>query len=268
MLKCENPQFSAHPSEKDMLTWHFVIFNLPHDCPYAGGLYHGKLIFPREYPLKPPAIMMLTPSGRFEVNTRICLSMSDFHPETWNPSWRVETIIVGVISFMLDEAEPSTVGGIQSSVQLRKREALLSYFRNLRNHDFVNMFPDFTDSRKYIVGRGFFRITLPGTKSLADLNVHMDDLKLVNVRKFAALKADVLGYRRHSGGRTIAAAATRSKTREYLFISGRFKTNHYSWGPSDRRNDLQFTQIDREIPCFYSILYGYFFLHPRQTVSY
>ena len=26
---------------------------------------------------------MLTPSGRFETGTRLCLSMSDFHPETW-----------------------------------------------------------------------------------------------------------------------------------------------------------------------------------------
>lgn len=33
-----------------------------------------------EYPFKPPAIMMLTPSGRFATGTRLCLSMSDFHP--------------------------------------------------------------------------------------------------------------------------------------------------------------------------------------------
>jgi ubiquitin-protein ligase len=53
--------------------------------PYEGGYYHGKLKFPPEYPLKPPSILMLTPSGRFKPNTRLCLSMSDFHPETWNP---------------------------------------------------------------------------------------------------------------------------------------------------------------------------------------
>ena len=28
---------------------------------------------------------MITPNGRFAVNTRLCVSMSDFHPETWNP---------------------------------------------------------------------------------------------------------------------------------------------------------------------------------------
>jgi len=48
--------------------------------PYEGGVYHGKLLFPKEYPLKPPGVMMLTPSGRFQPNRRLCLSMSDFHP--------------------------------------------------------------------------------------------------------------------------------------------------------------------------------------------
>lgn len=43
---------------------------------------------------------MITPSGRFQINTRLCLSISDFHPDTWNPSWTVSTIIMGLISFM------------------------------------------------------------------------------------------------------------------------------------------------------------------------
>ena len=36
----------------------------------AGGYYHGKLIFPREFPFKPPSIYMITPNGRFKCNTR------------------------------------------------------------------------------------------------------------------------------------------------------------------------------------------------------
>ena len=34
------------------------------------------------------SICMLTPSGRFEPNTNLCLSMTDFHPESWSPSVR------------------------------------------------------------------------------------------------------------------------------------------------------------------------------------
>ena len=53
------------------------------NCYYLGGTYHGKLIFPSNYPFSPPSILMLTPNGRFSTNTRLCLSMSDYHPETW-----------------------------------------------------------------------------------------------------------------------------------------------------------------------------------------
>lgn len=61
----------------------------PPDTPYVGGLYHGKLKFPDDFPFKPPSIYMLTPNGRFETDRRLCLSISDFHPETWVPTWSV-----------------------------------------------------------------------------------------------------------------------------------------------------------------------------------
>ncbi len=56
--------FIAVPEESNILEWHFCIFGLT-DCPYEGGYYHGKLLFPRDFPFKPPGIMFLTPSGRF-----------------------------------------------------------------------------------------------------------------------------------------------------------------------------------------------------------
>ena len=68
---------------------------------FSGGFYHGKLIFPQDYPFKPPRILMLTPNGRFQTNTRLCLSISDFHPDTWNPAWSVATILTGLLSFMV-----------------------------------------------------------------------------------------------------------------------------------------------------------------------
>ena len=73
------PGIHAVPLEADILQWHYVIEGPP-GTPYAGGFYHGLVRFPSEYPFKPPSVMVYTPSGRFATNTRICLSMSDFHP--------------------------------------------------------------------------------------------------------------------------------------------------------------------------------------------
>lgn len=88
------------------------------DCPShhlvstQGGIYHGRILLPPEYPFKPPSFSFLTaremaaparpgvacflvgradsraplpsswpqPNGRFEVNTKICLSISNHHP--------------------------------------------------------------------------------------------------------------------------------------------------------------------------------------------
>ena len=80
----KSPKITVAPNEANILEMHYVIEG-SENTPYAGGVYHGKLIFPKDYPLKPPSVMMLTPNGRFQPNRRLCLSMSDFHPEVRFP---------------------------------------------------------------------------------------------------------------------------------------------------------------------------------------
>ena len=182
LLETDTPYFVARPSDTDMLTWHYVIFDLPENSPYFGGQYHGKLIFPRDYPLRPPAILMCTVSGRFEINKRLCLSISDYHPETWNPSWRVETILLGLVSFMLDESDPVTAGGIVSSFSQRREHAALSFFRNRKNNEFRSLFPEFTDPSKYFIDRGFVKAsqTPKGCFPLSTLGATVQDIDNVN----------------------------------------------------------------------------------------
>lgn len=39
-------------------------------------------------------------NGRFEVNKKICLSISGHHPETWRPSWSIRTALLAIIGYM------------------------------------------------------------------------------------------------------------------------------------------------------------------------
>ncbi|CAI5485292.1 unnamed protein product [Closterium sp. Naga37s-1] len=126
-----------------MLDWHFVLEGSP-GTPYEGGWYHGRLRFPADYPFKPPSIMMLTPNGRFATSTRICMSMSDFHPETWNPMWSVASILTGLLSFMSDDAV--TAGSIVASEADRCKLARLSMPNNCRSPVFRKLFSDLVDS--------------------------------------------------------------------------------------------------------------------------
>uniref|UniRef100_A0A7S2Z9Y2 UBC core domain-containing protein n=1 Tax=Rhodosorus marinus TaxID=101924 RepID=A0A7S2Z9Y2_9RHOD len=59
------------------------------------------------------AIYMCTPNGRFRTNVKLCLSMSDFHPETWNPVWSVSAVLTGLLSFMVGTED--TFGSIGTS---------------------------------------------------------------------------------------------------------------------------------------------------------
>jgi len=129
----------ARPLETNILEWHYILKGPP-ETPYFGGEYHGKLVFPADYPFKPPSIRMITPNGRFQVNTRLCLSMSDFHPGTWNPSWSVSTILNGLLSFM--SQDESTTGSINTSRYERALLALRSHAFNISNPQFKEIFPE------------------------------------------------------------------------------------------------------------------------------
>ncbi|XP_059609711.1 ubiquitin-conjugating enzyme E2 J2 isoform X2 [Phlebotomus argentipes] len=133
------PYITAEPLPSNILEWHFVVKG-PEDTPYLGGYYHGKLLFPRDFPFRPPAIYIITPNGRFKPNTRLCLSISDFHPDSWNPAWSVATILTGLLSFML-ESTP-TLGSIDSTSYEKERFARRSITFNIRNETFRELFPD------------------------------------------------------------------------------------------------------------------------------
>ncbi|KAG1689348.1 hypothetical protein DVH05_002270 [Phytophthora capsici] len=129
----------AIPLETNILEWHYVITGTK-GTPYEGGFYHGKLKFPPEYPMKPPSVMMLTPNGRFKTNQRLCLSMSDFHPETWNPMWSVSSILTGLYSFMLENQ--ATLGSISTTDAQKRKYAAASLETNCSNATFRKLFPD------------------------------------------------------------------------------------------------------------------------------
>lgn len=148
----KSPKITVCPCEENILEMHYVIEGSP-DTPYAGGIYHGKLIFPKDYPLKPPSVMMLTPSGRFQPNRRLCLSMSDFHPETWNPVWSVETILTGLYSFMIETAP--TLGSIETTTRQKTQYAKQSLAYNVRDATFCKLFPDYVERhQEEIAARG------------------------------------------------------------------------------------------------------------------
>lgn len=123
----KNPSsnFYAEPLENDLFDWHFTIRG-PKDSVYSEGIYHGRLILPLNYPLKPPKFLMFNHSGRFEVGREICMSNTSFHPDEWQPAWTIRTILEGLISFFPEETE-GAIGALKASDETRKALALNSW---------------------------------------------------------------------------------------------------------------------------------------------
>ncbi|ORX44591.1 UBC-like protein [Hesseltinella vesiculosa] len=90
--------YKAHPLEDNIFEWHFTVAGPP-DTEFHGGRYHGRILLPTEYPFKPPHLIFLTPNGRFQLNTKICLSITDHHPEFWQPAWGIRTVLLAIQSF-------------------------------------------------------------------------------------------------------------------------------------------------------------------------
>ena len=67
--------------------------------------YHGRIILPNEYPNKPPQFLFCTHNGRFEVGKKICLSISQHHPEEWQAAWGVRAALTAIRSFMMTKAD-------------------------------------------------------------------------------------------------------------------------------------------------------------------
>eukprot|EP00984_Skeletonema_dohrnii_P005617 scaffold1980_cov120-Skeletonema_dohrnii-CCMP3373.AAC.6 len=114
-------QYYAAPLETDMFEWHFTIRG-PADSEFAGGVYHGKILLPPEYPFKPPNIVFCTPSGRFETNVKVCLSFSAHHPELWQPAWGIRLILEAIISFLPTPAD-GAIGALDWTKEERAKLA-------------------------------------------------------------------------------------------------------------------------------------------------
>ena len=117
-------QYAAAPRETDIFEWDFAIRGPP-GTPFEGGVYHGRIILPTEYPFKPPHIMLLTENGRWEVGKKICLSISAYHPEEWQPAWGVRTILEAIIAFMPTDGN-GAIGAVDFDDAERRRLARLS----------------------------------------------------------------------------------------------------------------------------------------------
>ena len=75
---------SAGPFDEDLFKWQATIIG-PKDSAYSGGIFFLEIIFPYEYPFKPPKCRFITKIYHCNINSAggICL---DILKDRWSPA--------------------------------------------------------------------------------------------------------------------------------------------------------------------------------------
>ncbi|XP_021803082.1 ubiquitin-conjugating enzyme E2 32-like [Prunus avium] len=87
--------FDCRMLERNPYEWQFGIRGAS-GTEFEGGIYHGRMQFPKEYPSKPPSFTLLTENGRFKTHKKIRIRRLN----DWQPSWGVRDGLDALIDEM------------------------------------------------------------------------------------------------------------------------------------------------------------------------
>lgn len=138
--KNREPYYQVIQDTKEPLHFYFLICGDPTTV-YKGGKYIGKIILPNDYPGSAGDFYVLTPSGRFSVNKKICLTNSGYHSESWTPLWNINNMVIAFTSIFVSD-DTTGISHIKETPQERQRKALNSVEYNFLHHE--NIFKMFT----------------------------------------------------------------------------------------------------------------------------
>ena len=131
-LQKEKIDFIEIDYPEDILIWTARIFGPP-ETPYEGGIFNLVIKFDSDYPLKPPSLTFLT--RMFHPNIykdgKICV---DILQGEWTPTQSVRTILLSILSLLMDPNPNSPANREASQLYLSDRnkyyETVKQYVKN------------------------------------------------------------------------------------------------------------------------------------------
>mmetsp|Transcript_31517 Transcript_31517/g.43742 ORF Transcript_31517/g.43742 Transcript_31517/m.43742 type:complete len:153 (+) Transcript_31517:159-617(+) len=91
---------SAGPKGDNLYEWVSTIMG-PGGSPYAGGVFFLDIVFPQDYPFRPPKVQFRTRIYHCNVNSngQICL---DILKDNWSPALTVSKVLLSICSLLTD----------------------------------------------------------------------------------------------------------------------------------------------------------------------
>lgn len=89
---------SAGPDNDDIFNWSATVMG-PQGSPYEGGVFYLNIVFPQNYPFKPPKITFVTKVYHPNINSSggICL---DILKDQWSPALTIDKVLLSICSLL------------------------------------------------------------------------------------------------------------------------------------------------------------------------
>ena len=128
MIKDPPSNCSAGLKDSNIYEWYATIIG-PTDSPYSGGLFELQILFPGEYPFKPPKVKFLTKIYHPNINKygSICL---DILNTMWSPALTVGKVLLSISSLLTDPNPNDPLEIDIANLYLNDREKYNSFARN------------------------------------------------------------------------------------------------------------------------------------------
>ncbi|BFG39394.1 hypothetical protein CerSpe_256680 [Prunus speciosa] len=112
--------FDCRMLERNPYEWQFGIRGAS-GTEFEGGIYHGRMQFPMEYPSKPPSFTLLTENGRFKTHNKIRIRRLN----DWDPLWGVQDALYALIDEMATYPD-GELGSVEYNKEERRDLAIKS----------------------------------------------------------------------------------------------------------------------------------------------
>ncbi len=131
--------------EKDYNKWYILLSGFDGDeGEYTGGEYLVRIKLPADFPYSPPEFYFMTEQGLYGTETKVCISIGEYHKADARAALKVDGFCNQLISGLIGWRDMG--GGIQilqTSVEQKKRYAAKSREYNLKyNAEILNKIND------------------------------------------------------------------------------------------------------------------------------